>query len=245
MLLTLATSIFTLIAGSIGNINDYVGCQKKLNGFFTYWNSIDYFLSEIDNYLCSNKCQCYMTGISREIYKSEPFIKSIFDNNFIYTENNDDPKNIQDCPDSIKKEIKANFDKINKENYNSEIEDININKFATYWKHIEEKFECSGFCSTIHKGNNDNYVPMIKYMFTDVNIGIPKRRGCMIPFMRWIKKMLLSFGIFTLLSSIIQIGTCVSSICLFCLDVTGDVKEDIPPGGVEQKVEMVGQQKEI
>ena len=67
----------------------------------------------------------------------------------------------------------------------------------------------------------------------------------MIPFMRWIKKMLLSFGVFTLLSSIIQIGTCVSSICLFCLDVTGDVKDDLPPGVEEQKVEMVGQQKEI
>ena len=130
---------------------------------------------------------------------------------------------------------------IEKKAYENEIKDFNLNKFATYWKYIEEKFECNGFCSTIYEDNDKQRV-MIKYLFRDVNIGYQKQRGCMIPFMKWIKKMLLSFGVLTLLSGLIQIAMFGCGVSLFLVDVTGKINDKEPIMN-DKKVEMTSTQK--
>ena len=103
------------------------------------------------------------------------------------------------------------------------------------------KFECNGFCSTIYEDNDKQRV-MIKYLFRDVNIGYPKQRGCMIPFMKWIKKMLLSFGVLTLLSGLIQIAMFGCGVSLFLVDVTGKINDKEPIMN-DKKVEMTSTQK--
>ena len=37
-MLTMAVSFFTLIAGSVGKIDKYIGCQSKFKGIFKYWD---------------------------------------------------------------------------------------------------------------------------------------------------------------------------------------------------------------
>lgn len=237
MLFTLSVSIFSLIAGSFGNVDDYVGCQKKFKGMFKYWNSIDNIMIDIDKTLCSNDCLCYISPYAKSLYHTDSVYRSIFDDTVKGNEK-ETIVNIKQCSKSIKNQIENDSEK---KAYNKEIKDFNLNKFATYWKYIEEKFECNGFCSTIYE-DNDKQRMMIKYLFRDVNIGYPKQRGCMIPFMKWIKKMLLSFGVLTLLSGLIQVAMFGCGVSLFLVDVTGKIN-DKEPIMSDKKVEMSSTQK--
>ena len=80
MLFTLSVSIFSLVAGSIGNVDEYVGCQKKFKGLFKYWNSIDKLMIDIDKTLCSDNCLCYITPYTKGLYHTDGVYRNIFDN---------------------------------------------------------------------------------------------------------------------------------------------------------------------
>ena len=150
MLFTLSVSIFSLIAGAIGNVDDYVGCQRKFKGMFKYWNSIDNIMIDIDKTLCSNDCLCYISPYTKSLYHTDSVYRSIFDDT-VKGDENETIVNIKQCSKSIKNQME---NEIEKKAYENEIKDFNLNKFATYWKYIEEKFECNGFCSTIYEDND-------------------------------------------------------------------------------------------
>ena len=60
----MSISFFTLIAGSTGKLNKYVGCQTEFKGILKYWDDIDIYLQKIDQLFCNdneraeNGCQC-------------------------------------------------------------------------------------------------------------------------------------------------------------------------------------------
>ena len=85
---------------------------------------------------------------------------------------------------------------------------IKINKkFAQYWKNIEKRFNCVGFCQTIYYHNElRETVPFTKYLFSDFNRGPIKHKGCFRLLMNWIIKALISFGALGIAGSLIQIG---------------------------------------
>ena len=85
---------------------------------------------------------------------------------------------------------------------------IKINKkFAQYWKNIEKRFNCVGFCQTIYYHNElGETVPFTKYLFSGFNRGPIKHKGCFRLLMNWIIKALISFGSLRIAGSLIQIG---------------------------------------
>jgi hypothetical protein len=84
---------------------------------------------------------------------------------------------------------------------------IKVNKkFAQYWKNIEKRFNCVGFCQTSYYSERLNKnVPFTKYLFSDFKRGPVKHKGCFRLLMNWVIKALISFGSLGIAGSLIQI----------------------------------------
>ena len=78
MLLTMSIAIFTLIAGTIGNLDKYVGCQTPYKRIFKYWEYLDKYFIEADQLLCSEQCPCTFTDVAAKLYQNDPTTKNVF-----------------------------------------------------------------------------------------------------------------------------------------------------------------------
>ena len=92
---------------------------------------------------------------------------------------------------------------------------FNQKKFHKYFKRFEKKFKCTGFCglnyfNDITKTNQK----IVKYLFSDINNGIPEHFGCLHVMIYWIKKIILSFGINSIILFVCQFGLFIFGIIL-------------------------------
>ena len=218
MLFSMCISFFTLIAGSIGGIDKYLGCQTQFKRIFKIWNYIDKYMFEVDKKFCSKDFKCELTPYTLQIFSKDPIIGPLFTG--VYDESCYQKVIFEDLE---KKEDEDRAIRWQKYQGNSgaeidmnEIENFKYKRFNQFWKYIEEKFECSGFCSTVYNidgnaprgkplsENIPHQVPIFKYLFSDVNKGIPKHRGCMKRLLQWLPRMLITFGSFSLAASLLQ-----------------------------------------
>ena len=249
-MLTMAVSFFTLIAGSVGKIDKYIGCQSKFKGIFKYWDEIDQYIIAADTALCGKNCPCDMSKYSIQMYKNNPITREMFNAYFNINKKelkdiqSDSMIKIQSCQDktSLRSSYKNLFKSKNIDGFNGKI-------FEGFWEHIENKFDCTGFCKTIYEPNedmigyykDDNYLKnapnqkeLIKFIFSDVNKGLPKHRGCMNQLMKWLPKMLISFGSFALFASLVQI--CLLVLALLLLkqnDEIVEINHEVKPQEIE------------
>ena len=108
----------------------------------------------------------------------------------------DDPSKVtrlQDCPKDVIDKVKLTFDalKISKIN-------IKMNDFMTFWGRIEKKFDCNGWCESSYTGEDGKYHIMTKYLFSDVNKGVVRNRGCMHRLIDWLPRSLTHLVPFSL-----------------------------------------------
>ena len=186
---------------------------------------------------------------SIQMYKNNPITKEMFNAYFNIKENDlkdissDSMIKIQSCEDKtqLRSNYKAELKKKNIDGFTGKI-------FEGFWEHIENKFKCTGFCSTIYEPdssmigyyqapntleNAPKQRELIKYIFSDVNKGIPKHRGCMMQIMKWLPKMLISFGSFALFAALVQFGLFILSISLLGASSSDDANK--PQSQVYQK----------
>ena len=69
-----------------------------------------------------------------------------------------------------------------------------IDNFYNYWKRIEEKFKCTGWCNNKYIDRDNNTRIVAKYLFSSIDGGIVKNRGCMKSVIRWLPKIMNAFG---------------------------------------------------
>ena len=262
----MSISFFTLIAGSTGKLNKYVGCQTEFKGILKYWDDIDNYLQTVDKYFCKEKkdsndisCQCTLTKYTDKIFKDDPIIGPLYKS--LYRDNKEiEVVDINAYDRDTAKYSWRKCSQIVLKNGTYGIVMRNIGDFQPkifnrFWEHIENKFDCTGFCSTVYQRDtsfpntkpDDKFneaprqIPMFKYLFSDINRGIPKHRGCMKPIMDWLPKMLISFGSFALFAALVQFA-------LFCLSISllgASGEEDAKPQSqVYQKQDENKQLKE-
>ena len=145
---------------------------------------------QADKYLCGDDCPCEKNDINEQMYMSDPLAYDLYNNSYNIKEKT--YKNIQEC---------------SKYNEISSTDKIKVNKkFAQYWKNIEKRFNCVGFCQTSYYDENKNRnVPFTKYLFSDFTRGPVKHKGCFRLLMNWVIKALISFGSLGIAGSLIQI----------------------------------------
>lgn len=72
---------------------------------------------------------------------------------------------------------------------------IKQDHFADYWKSIEERFECVGWCNLKYTSVFDlkEHV-MGKYVFSNVNRGVVKYPGCLYMLTNWLPSLIGAIG---------------------------------------------------
>ena len=171
-ILALGVGIVVLVGGTIDKNILSNNCQREYKGMFEDFLEIDDVLQKANNDLCYSNCPCYFSnyGVYEEIVENYQLDISQSDEGGF--------TNIKECYDKKTSALHVSQfigkDKL----FNNK----RFKKFAKFWKRIEEKFDCSGWCTN----------PM-KYLFSDVNRGIPDHK-CSTEVTRWLIKMVLAFG---------------------------------------------------
>lgn len=221
MLFTLSISIFALVGGTVGNFGDYLGCNTKYKRILTYWRSLDYLMIEVDKVLCGNDCHCDVNIYAQRMFESDPYASLIFSDysvNLIPTALN--VINFQNCKRLSKERVNTSFIENEKNTWGElAITDFDIEKFATFWGYIENRFECAGWCTTAYQTENYNKLAtgqrmMYKYLFSDINKGPVKNKGCLKQILNWFPRAMLAYGSLTFFAGIFQIIAFIMALAL-------------------------------
>lgn len=198
-------SIFTLVGAQHYKNEDTNLCNKTLSNFFSSFFVLDDYFHIVDQYLCSKDCQCVFTNISayqefsiKKVAIPEPEIITeqwkYMEKYSIYKKKGDKKRasSFLDCSEEIQSLAKSYFidELIAKNNTNI----FEIDNFYNYWKRIEEKFKCTGWCNNKYTDRDNNTRIVAKYLFSSIDGGIVKNRGCMKSVIRWLPKIMNAFG---------------------------------------------------
>ena len=185
-----AIGIFVFVCTKNRYFNDYYGCNTNYEGLFKIWKSVDIYLQLADEYLCSDECPCGFNSTLGSIYTKNSST-SVYYNMYSRQDNDYLPKNFPSCGDTVINKVYDEY--LEKNAYFTKI--FKAKKFHKYWKHIEENFKCTGFCSlTYYNSHTKTNQKIVKYLFYDLSEGIPEHFGCMESILDWVRKTLNAFG---------------------------------------------------
>ena len=241
-ILTFAIGVYTLVASQIKDNNLTQTCQKEHNGMFQNYMYLDEVFHKADELLCSSKCPCNLTDelALEEFQQTEKYFNQSFKySKYISTEPSDETyvNNVQSCKDiSFITQLFQDKNSTLYKNVGDFSSDFKTS-FATYWKRIEEKFDCVGWCEGGYTDDEKNERYMYKYLFSDINRGVPKRR-CMNPFKNWMVRMLKAFGSLMVIDSFFQGIVWVLAVTLFCNAAADDDSKRRPGVADEEKGKM-------
>ena len=237
------SGIVIIVSGNISKNKLTKTCQKDLNGIFKHFLLLDDYFKLIDNYLCSDECPCYFNEISTYEKFKNPQLNNVslnlidsinFNKNVNLIENNINNYefNFNNCSEKVKEKAFYKFI-LQKDDNRKYFENIDNEKFFKFWRKIENKFKCSGWCNTPYnnhninldelenndENDNNNKRYIIKYLFSDINKGIVSNIGCMNKLTDWLPKYIYAFGSLLIISSIV-IGITVGLDISLYLDLT-------------------------
>ena len=235
---------FSLICATIKENNETKNCIKDLKGFFSQFLILDKYFQNIDSILCSNECPCVISNrnvydtLNNEEINKISFNEEISDNDII---------RFQQCNYSIQDNINKEFTGNSK--VKDKLKEIKIDKFYKYWKNIEEKFECVGWCNLNYDNSDNKNRIMKKYLFSDINKGIVND-SCMKKVTKYISKMIKIFGVLLYISWFLMVASYIFGFIL-CFDLVyegpnvrakiknensfekGEIKQDSAPEGIK------------
>lgn len=220
LLFSWSIGIFASIGGTIYHKVDHtLGCNSELTGVLEMWNNIDTYLQYADSLHCSDQCQCQMFSDVLNDFNSDPFAKVQAKTWNVRTverpEHHNQEKNykftFKHCSSSVQNEAHNKY----MENPLSAKYPIKMDKFADYWEDFEKRFDCVGWCKT-------NYVDpytlnrrvMHKYVFSDINRGVPKYIGCLHRITNWLPGLVGAFGGCLIVSAFLQTLTWIFALKL-------------------------------
>lgn len=151
-------------------------------------NGLDVFMIQTDQLLCSDDCICRIKEMRDFEMKVDQVSLNQWNVNSLHGS-----VNIQSCMmNEISEKImlkgkiseKDVFFYLDKERNES----LDFSKFTEFWGYVEETFSCSGFCINSYLNNIGVRTSLTKYLFTDVNLGVPKIHGCYETIKIWVNQ---------------------------------------------------------
>jgi hypothetical protein len=158
------------------------------------WRGIDSYLQRVDQSLCSPACPCYFTNVTG--FVNNATIAPYFNQ---WTKTNVQPANIafQNCSSQV--QISTYTAARASDSYFDPNNEFNSGNFFKYMNDVEVDFKCSGWCNVTYLNTNTNsQTVMFKYLFSDVNMGPPKRLGCLNSLIEWLPPYLMAYGSVTM-----------------------------------------------
>jgi hypothetical protein len=187
--------------------NHIIGCDTELTGILQLWENIDEYLILAHSVVCSPLCICDVKPSVQNEMKINFFTKETYQHISPYMNNIDEDNdyyfNIGNCSTSALQSIQEIYQS---NPNNTHIRIKNFNKFHKYWKEIERRFKCSGWCRTKYTNpytlQNDT---MIKYIFRNINKGVVEYPGCLNRLINWIPSMVAVVGAVLITCGVLQI----------------------------------------
>ena len=228
LLFSFSIAIFALIGGVIWHkIDGNLGCETKSTGIMKMWDNVDVYLKFVDSLLCSDQCPCEMTKRIRSEFENDQLAVNAYKQWKVVDYPLLDAYDYVDLKEGVADERGFSFRKCSEwvkneaelryiENSNSTNHWINRERFANYWNKLERRFNCTGFCKTSYIDPYTNQPKhMLKFLFSDVNMGVPKYPGCLSRIMKYIPNMTISFGAILLAAAILQTVSLILAIKMF------------------------------
>ena len=205
LLFSWSIGIFASIGGTIYHRkNGLLGCDTELTGVLEMWKNVDEYFIYANSVFCSPLCPCDISEpiqkqFERNKWTNPTYSKTIGKHAMSFQPNK--VTRFQDCPEYAKNEV----DKLYKSNPNNTAHEINQEKFAKYWKGIEKRFNCTGWCKTSFVNPITlQKQKMLNFVFSDVNNGVPKYPGCLNRLVNWLPRLILAVGCCLIFAAFIQ-----------------------------------------
>ena len=207
------TAVISIMGGRIKHKNNgKLGCQTELTGVLQIFENIDIYLMYVNSLLCGANCKCKIKNDNDEyvikidendkVFLNNEFNKEFTsDQKYIYFTKDGKANQFQDCKQLIKDEARNRY----LEHPKAAKYPIDTKKFQKYYKKLEKRFKCTGWCKTAYK---DPYTLdiryIVKYLFSDINNGLPHHIGCMNKISSWLPHYVMTIGIFMLIASFFE-----------------------------------------
>lgn len=216
----ISIAVQSIVAGSPGWVSSYYICEGHYNGLFGLFHDIDAYMQSVDQILCSKGCPCYFDEVSQVLYQQNMTLNQNGNltplnypfNFWVKTNDTGGAANFQACSPELKyfayKEAKRLNPKFDPDrNFNEE-------KFFRYFRNVEEKFKCRGWCRLYYFNPDYNSMTFIdKYLFSNINGPIdhqhqvpPPHLGCFDSLMSWLPGYLVAWGAMALCGASCQVA---------------------------------------
>jgi hypothetical protein len=208
----LAISIFALVGGSIKYWDQSLGCDSKYKGVLDAYASIDSYIIEADTDFCSSDCPCYMNSTVHEEFITNTTAVPYY-NMWHKTPAVSGAIKFSNCSEIVRNKTHDDYVSVNAyTNYT-----FDANMFSDYYGHVEEWFNCTGFCMTTYYNERlKTNMGMYKYIFSDIGRGVPEHIGCLKPILRWLPLVLNAFGSIGLFVSCFEGFVLYLAIAMLC-----------------------------
>jgi len=171
-----------------------LSCKTHYGSILNMYNNVDQYLQQVDQGLCSQACPCGITN-SASANNWKTYYSNVYNT---WTVNpNSNVNNFGLCPSAVQSSAYNNAQNnyaLMQPSNTSYNPSFNYSAFYPYWANIENKFNCTGFCNTTYTNGNGQSVSMVKYLFTDINRGIPSSIGCLPSIFTWLAHFLDVWG---------------------------------------------------
>ena len=199
------TAVISIMGGRIKHKhNGSLGCQTELTGVLQIFENIDIYLMYVNSLFCGANCKCKLSedSIKENIFLNDEIYKEFNKNIFIDNSENNEIVQFQDCDKLIQDEARNRY----LEHPKAAKYPIDTEKFQKYFKKLEKRFKCTGWCKTAYKDPytlDNRYI--VKYLFSDVvENGLPHHIGCMNKISSWLPHYVMTIGIFMLIASFFE-----------------------------------------
>jgi hypothetical protein len=209
LLLSLACGIWSAIGGTIRHKHKgLLNCNTELTGILDIWKNVDEYLKYSYSFMCSEFCECdeRYKDIFEEFEYSGEYV-----NTKLFSSSPDNITSFSDCNQSLKDEVLHLYNN----NPNNTSTFIKENKFRKYWKKLENRFNCTGWCET--KFTNQFTLKeesMFYFLYAGLEKGVPAYPGCLNRIANWISKFLKAIAILMIICGVVQIFNLVLAIVL-------------------------------
>ena len=207
-LYALAVGIFNSIGGIIfdKHSNKLISCDTPLSGILKLFENIDEYMILSHSLFCSKLCKCIYNSKKdlKDMFRGDYFYKDIYPNLEISTLDNDNEFNIENCTNGSLNIIQQIYKTNPNNTYGIHITDFD--QFHKYWKKMESRFKCTGWCRTKYINsftlNNDT---MIKYVFSNLNRGPVEYPGCLNKIINYIPYLVGTIGALLIVIGVLQV----------------------------------------
>ena len=214
LLFSLAIGIFASIGGTIYHkVDGLLGCDSEHTGVLKMWDNVDEYFKLVHSTFCSPACPCYNNNY--KLFNVNIFTKKYYEEkepSWLLKE--DEYKYMtkyQRCSPEIKEDVLRMYNS----NPNNTRTPIKADKFNDYWKGIEERFDCTGWCKTKYKNvYTGKEETMVKYAFSDVQRGVVKYPGCLNRLLTWLIGLLAAVGACLLVAGVLQLINLIIAIMM-------------------------------